>query len=122
MELKKLTNKEEVVMQVLWNLEKAYIKDMLPYFTEPKLHYNTVSTIIRNLEEKRYVDHTQYGNTYEYFPIIKIEDYQNQFILKNVVGNYFNNSYKELIAYFAKNEKVSVDELQEIIDMIQKEK
>lgn len=122
MELKKLTNKEEVVMQVLWNLEKAYIKDMLPYFTEPKLHYNTVSTIIRNLEEKGYVDHTQYGNTYEYFPIIKIEDYQNQFVLKNVVGNYFNNSYKELIAYFAKNEKVSVDELQEIIDMIQKEK
>ena len=119
MEPEKLTNKEEEVMQVLWDLQKAFVKDMLPLFTEPKLHYNTLSTIIRNLEEKGYVGHKQYGNTYEYFPTISKEDYQNHFVLKKVVGNYFNDSYKDLVAYFAKNEKISPDELREIIRMIE---
>lgn len=119
MELDKLTNKEEEVMQVLWNLQSAFVKDMLPLFTEPKLHYNTLSTIIRNLEEKGYVDHRQFGNTYEYFPIVSREDYQNHFVLNKVVGNYFNDSYKDLVAYFAKNDKVSPDDLREIIRMIE---
>jgi BlaI family penicillinase repressor len=119
MELDKLTNKEEEVMQVLWNLQSAFVKDMLPLFTEPKLHYNTLSTMIRNLEEKGYVDHRQFGNTYEYFPIVSKEDYQNYFVLNKVVGNYFNDSYKDLVAYFAKNEKVSPDDLREIIRMIE---
>ena len=121
MESEKLTNKEEEVMQVLWNLQNAFVKDMLPLFTEPKLHYNTLSTIIRNLEEKGYVGHKQFGNTHEYYPAISKEDYQNNFVLKKVVGNYFNDSYKDLVAYFAKNEKVSPDELREIIRMIEKE-
>lgn len=120
MESEKLTNKEEEVMQVLWTLENAFVKDMLPLFTEPRLHYNTLSTIIRNLEEKGYVGHRQFGNTYEYFPVISKEDYQNHFVLKKVVGNYFNDSYKDLVAYFARNEKVSPDELREIIRMIEK--
>ena len=120
MESEKLTNKEEEVMQVLWTLENAFVKAMLPLFTEPRLHYNTLSTIIRNLEEKGYVGHRQFGNTYEYFPVISKEDYQNHFVLKKVVGNYFNDSYKDLVAYFARNEKVSPDELREIIRMIEK--
>ena len=107
-------------MQVLWNLQNAFVKDMLPLFTEPKLHYNTLSTMIRNLEEKRYVDHRQFGNTYEYFPIVKREDYQNHFVLNKVVGSYFNDSYKDLVTYFAKNEKVTADELREIARMIEK--
>ncbi|WP_254561168.1 BlaI/MecI/CopY family transcriptional regulator [Dyadobacter diqingensis] len=119
MESEKLTNKEEEVMQVLWTLQHAFVKDMLPLFTEPRLHYNTLSTIIRNLEEKGYVAHRQFGNTYEYFPAISKEDYQNNFVLKKVVGNYFNDSYRDLVAYFAKNEKVSPDELREIIRMIE---
>ena len=117
--MEKLTAKEEEVMQVLWNLQNAFVKDMLPMFTEPKLHYNTLSTIIRNLEEKGYVSHRQFGNTYEYFPAITKEDYQNNFVLNKVVGSYFNDSYKDLVAYFAKNEKVSPDELREIIRMIE---
>lgn len=122
MESEKLTNKEEEVMQVLWTLQNSFVKDMLPLFTEPRLHYNTLSTIIRNLEEKGYVGHRQFGNTYEYFPIVSKEDYQNDFVLKKVVGNYFNDSYKDLVAYFAKNEKVSPDELREIITMIEEGK
>jgi len=119
MELEKLTNKEEEVMRVLWKLGTAFVKDMLPLFSEPKLHYNTVSTIIRNLEEKGYVSHRQFGNTYEYFPVVKQEDYQNHFVLGKVVGGYFNDSYKDLVAYFAKQEKVTPDDLREIIRMIE---
>jgi len=119
MESEKLTNKEEEVMQVLWKLENAFVKDMLPLFTEPKLHYNTLSTIIRNLEEKGYVGHRQFGNTHEYFPVISKEDYQNHFVLKKIIGTYFNHSYKDLVAYFARNEKVSPDELRAIIKMIE---
>ncbi len=68
METEKLTNKEEEVMQVLWAMEKAFVKDMLPHFDDPPLHYNTLSTLIRKLEDKGYVAHRQYGNTYEYLP------------------------------------------------------
>lgn len=119
MELDKLTNKEEEVMRVLWDMQSAFIKDMLPHFAEPKLHYNTVSTVIRNLEEKGYVSHRQFGNTYEYFPSVSKEDYQNHFVLNKVVGGYFNDSYKDLVAYFARQEKVTPDDLREIIRMIE---
>jgi len=118
--MEKLTAKEEEVMQVLWKLEQTFIKDMLPYFTDPPLHYNTVSTIVRNLEEKGYVGHRAYGNTHEYYSIISKEDYQNRFVLKKVVSDYFDNSYKNLVSYFAKEDKISVDELKEIINMIEK--
>ncbi|WP_019989623.1 BlaI/MecI/CopY family transcriptional regulator [Rudanella lutea] len=120
--MEKLTAKEEEVMQVLWKLERAYVKDMLPYFDNPPLHYNTVSTIIRNLEEKGYVGHRAYGNTHEYYAIIEKEDYQNRFVLKRVVADYFDNSYKNLVSYFAQNEKISADELREILALIDKQK
>lgn len=106
-------------MQALWKAENAFVKDLLPYFTNPPLHYNTVSTIIRNLEEKGYVSHRTFGNTYEYFPLISREDYQNQFVINKLVGDYFDNSYKNLVSYFAQNDKVSADELREILRMIE---
>ncbi|WP_207505946.1 BlaI/MecI/CopY family transcriptional regulator [Telluribacter humicola] len=118
--MEKLTNKEEEVMQVLWQMQQAFVKDMMPHFTDPPLHYNTLSTIIRNLEEKGYVTHRQYGNTYEYYPAVSKEEYQNKYVLNKVVNNYFNSSYKDLVAYFARQEKVSPDELREIIRMIEK--
>ncbi|WP_128547445.1 BlaI/MecI/CopY family transcriptional regulator [Larkinella soli] len=119
--MEKLTAKEEEIMQVLWKMEQAFVKDMLPHFTDPPLHYNTVSTIVRNLEEKGYVGHRAFGNTHEYYPIITKEDYQNRFVLKKVVSEYFDNSYKNLVSYFARKDKISVDELKEIIHMIEKE-
>ncbi len=120
--MEKLTAKEEEVMQVLWKLEQAYVKDMVPLFDNPPLHYNTVSTIIRNLEEKGYVGHKAYGNTHEYYPIVSKEFYQNRFVLKKVVGDYFDNSYKNLVSYFAENEKISADELREILLLIEQKK
>lgn len=118
--MEKLTAKEEEIMQVLWKLDRTFVKDMLPYFVDPPLHYNTVSTIVRNLEEKGYVGHKTYGNTHEYYPIISKEAYQNGFVLKRVVADYFDNSYKSLVSYFAQNEKISADELREILNMIEK--
>ena len=107
-------------MRALWKAERAFVKDLLPFFTDPPLHYNTVSTIIRNLEEKGYVGHNTYGNTHEYFPLISKENYQNQFVINKLLDEYFDNSYKNMVSYFAKNDKVSADELREILRMIEK--
>lgn len=119
--MQKLTNKEEEVMQILWKLEKAFVKDMLLEVKEEKPHYNTLSTIIRNLEEKGYVGHTAYGNTHQYFPVVTKEEYRKGF-MTNAIENYFNNSYKSMVSFFAREEKISADELREILDMIEKKK
>ncbi|MCQ0111175.1 Predicted transcriptional regulator [Zhouia amylolytica] len=119
--MQKLTNKEEEVMKMLWKLEKAFVKDILAEFTENKPHYNTLSTIIRNLEEKGYVSHNAYGNTFQYFPVVKKEDYRKKF-MSNAMSDYFNNSYKSLVSFFANERKISVEELKEIINEIERKK
>ncbi|RWW98806.1 BlaI/MecI/CopY family transcriptional regulator [Flavobacterium cerinum] len=119
--MQKLTNKEEEIMHILWKLEKAFVKDVLTEIEDDKPHYNTLSTIIRNLEEKGYVSHNAYGNTHQYFPVVTKEDYRKGF-MSNAIENYFNNSYKSMISFFAKEEKISADELREILDMIEKKK
>ena len=72
--MQKLTNKEEEIMHILWKLKKAFVKEIQAEITEEQPHYNTLSTIVRNLEEKGYVSHNAFGNTYQYFPVVKIED------------------------------------------------
>ena len=119
--MQKLTNKEEEIMHILWNLEKAFVKDILAEINEDQPHYNTLSTIVRNLEEKGYVDHIAYGKTHQYFPIIKKEDYRKRFF-NTAIDNYFNSSYKNVVSFFAKEEKISVNELKEIINLIEKNK
>ena len=119
--MQKLTNKEEEIMHILWKLEKAFVKDVLEEVKDDKPHYNTLSTIIRNLEEKGYVSHNAYGNTHQYFPVITKEEYRKGF-MSNAIENYFGNSYKSMISFFAKEEKISADELREILDMIEKNK
>lgn len=117
--MQKLTNKEEEIMHILWKLEKAFVKDVLMEIEDDKPHYNTLSTIIRNLEEKGYVSHNAYGNTHQYFPVVSKEEYRKGF-MSNAIENYFNNSYKSMISFFAKEEKISANELREILDMIEK--
>ena len=89
--------------------------------TEEQPHYNTLSTIVRNLEEKGYVGHTAYGNTHQYFPIIKLEDYRKNF-MNTAIENYFNNSYKNMVSFFAEEDKISAKELREILEIIEKRK
>ena len=114
----KLTNKEEEIMHILWKLKKAFVKEIQAEITEEQPHYNTLSTIVRNLEEKGYVSHNAFGNTHQYFPIVSIEDYRKGF-MSTAIDNYFNSSYKSMVSFFAKEEKISADELREILAMIE---
>ncbi|MBT8393823.1 MAG: BlaI/MecI/CopY family transcriptional regulator [Flavobacteriaceae bacterium] len=114
----KLTNKEEQIMHILWKLEKAFVKEVLAEIQEEKPHYNTLSTIVRNLEEKGYVGYTAYGKTHQYFPIISKEAYRKRF-MNTAIESYFNNSYKNVVSFFAKEEKISVADLKEIIKLIE---
>ena len=115
----KLTNKEEEIMHILWKLKKAFVKEIQAEITEDQPHYNTLSTIVRNLEEKGYVSHNAFGNTHQYFPIVSIEDYRKGF-MSTAIDNYFNSSYKSMVSFFAKEEKISAAELREILAMIEK--
>ncbi len=117
--MEKLTNKEEEIMRILWKLEKAFVKDVLAEIKENKPHYNTLSTIIRNLEEKSYVAYLAYGKTHQYYPIVSKETYRKQFMTL-ALDHYFNNSYKNMVSSFAKEEKISIEELREIISLIEK--
>ena len=117
--MQKLTNKEEEIMHILWKLKKAFVKEIQAEITEDQPHYNTLSTIVRNLEEKGYVSHNAFGNTHQYFPIVSIEDYRKGF-MSTAIDNYFNSSYKSMVSFFAKEEKISAAELREILAMIEK--
>ncbi|MEZ7499417.1 BlaI/MecI/CopY family transcriptional regulator [Flavobacterium sp. Arc3] len=119
--MQKLTNKEEEIMHILWKLEKAFVKEVMAEITEDQPHYNTLSTIVRNLEEKGYVAHNAFGNTHQYYPIVSIEDYRKRF-MTTAIDNYFNSSYKNMVSFFAKEEKISAAELREILAMIENPK
>ena len=113
----KLTKREEEYMQILWDLEKAFIKEIIAQLPDPKPHYNTVATIIKILEEKNFVAHVTFGNTHQYYALIAKDQYQQR-ELGDLVSNYFDNSYFKMVSYFAKNEKISQSELESIIDLI----
>jgi predicted transcriptional regulator len=120
--MQRLTNKEEEVMKLLWKLRKAFVKELLEAFPgKRKPHYNTLSTMVRNLEEKGFVGHEAFGNTHRYFPVVTREVYRKEFI-GETVADYFDHSYKSLVSYFASEEKISADELREIIELIEKKK
>ena len=119
--MQKLTNKEEEIMQILWRLKKAFVKEVLAEITAEQPHYNTLSTIIRNLEEKGFVSYNAYGNTHQYFPIIKMEDYRKRF-MNTAIDTYFDSSYKNMVSFFAEEEKISAKELREILAIIENKK
>lgn len=117
---KDLTRAEEEVMQVLWKIGKGFVKDILDEFPEPKPAYNTVSTIVRILEKKGFVDHNAYGKTHEYFPLVSKDSYSKTYV-KSFVKGYFSNSFKQMVSFFAKEENLSVAEMEEIVKTMQKE-
>jgi BlaI family transcriptional regulator, penicillinase repressor len=118
--MKKLTNAEEEVMQILWDLEKCFVKDIIDRMPEPKPPYNTVSTVIRILEKKEFISHKQYGNTYEYFPIISKDDYAKVHF-SNFMAQYFNNSFPKMAAFFARENNLSMKDLEDIIHLTEEE-
>lgn len=119
--MQKLTNKEEEIMKILWQLEKAFVKEIKAKLTGDIPHYNTLSTVVRNLEEKKYVGHEAFGNTHRYYPLISKDAYRKKFV-NSTIMDYYDNSYKSLVSFFAKEDKISVDELKDIIAIIEKNK
>ncbi len=117
----KLTRKEEELMKIVWKLEKAFLKDIIEYYPSPKPHYNTVATIAKTLLEKGVIGYKQYGNTYQYFPIISKDDYKRSF-MNMLVSNYFDDSYKNLVSFFVKEKGLTDDQLDELIRMIKEKR
>lgn len=118
--MKELTKAEEQIMQELWDLEKAFVKDIVDRLPDPKPAYNTVSTIIRILEKKGFVDHYAYGKTHQYFPLISKTEYTKSYF-KNFLSGYFSNSFQEMVSFFAKEDKMSLSDLEEMIREVGKD-
>ena len=118
---RELTKAEEQIMQVLWQIEKGFVKDVLDELPEPKPAYNTVSTIIRILQEKGFVSHNSYGKSHEYFPIGSKDNYSS-FATEKLVEGYFQNSFSNLFSFFSKKGKIDVKDADEILAMINKMK
>ena len=117
MRIKELTKAEEQVMQILWQLKEAIVKDIIEEMPEPKPAYNTVSTVVRVLEGKGFIDHKAYGNSHVYFPAISEADYK-KFTFDKMMKNYFNDSYKSLVSFIADEKKLGVNELDELTKLI----
>ena len=119
--MKRLTNKEKEIMDLYWQHGPMFVRELLEHYAEPRPHFNTLSTMVRILEKNGYLDHKQYGNTYQYFPIVTEKEYGRSNIA-GVIKNYFNDSYLSAVSSFVKEEKISVEELKELISEIENSK
>ncbi|OJW77650.1 MAG: hypothetical protein BGO69_07470 [Bacteroidetes bacterium 46-16] len=116
---KALTKAEEEIMQVLWELEHAFVKDLVDALPEPKPHYNTVSTIIKILEEKGFAAHESFGKANRYYPLVNKDDYSKR-SMKQFVKKYFEGSFSNMLSFFAKEKDISVKDLEELLQELKK--
>ena len=113
-----LTKAEERIMQILWDLERGFIKDIQEHFPEPKPPYNTISTIVRVLVKKEIVSFKSYGGSYQYYPLITREEYRSE-QMGRLMNNYFGNSLKEVVSFFSEEKDLDVDEVNEALQMLE---
>lgn len=118
--MKGLTAKEEEIMGFFWEKGPLFVKEMLAFYEEPKPHFNTLSTIVRGLEDKGFLSHHTYGNTYQYYAVVSEEDFRKR-TLKNVISKYFNNSYLSAVSSLVKEEDISLEELKQLIQDVERE-
>lgn len=118
--MKELTKAEEQLMQILWDIKQGFVKDVLEQLPVPKPAYNTVSTIIRTLEKKGFVSYKAYGKTHEYYPLVQKRAYQ-RFFLKNFINGYFGGSFKRMVSFFANEEEMDIQELEEILKHVKQD-
>lgn len=121
--MKKLTKAEEQIMQILWQLNKAFVKEVIAEFPEPdskKPKYTTVATVLKVLESKGFITHETFGNSHRYEPLITQEQY-SEFAVKDVMGKYFDGSLTKLVSFFMKKNKVNINELDDIMGLIEKQ-
>lgn len=112
--MKELTKAEEEIMQVLWELDSAFVKDIITQLPEPKPAYNTVSTIVRILQQKGFVEHEIHGKSHKYHPLITKEAYTRSF-MRGFVKRYFSGSYKQMVSFFTKEDNLSLHELEQLL-------
>ena len=117
--MKQLTKAEEEIMQILWELKEGNVAAVIGKMPEPKPAYNTVSTIVRILESKKFVGHRKKGKGYIYFPVVDKETYSNQSMNKLVEG-YFNGSFRSMVSFFMKKNKMDTKDLEDILNEINK--
>lgn len=115
--MKELTRAEEQVMQVLWDLERAFVREILDQLPEPKPAYNTVSTIVRILEKKQFVSHEEMGKAHRYYPLITRYEYK-KFATDNLLSGYFGGSAKQMLSFFMKEKELDIKELDQILKTI----
>lgn len=116
---KGLTKREEEIMNIFWVNGPLYVKELIPFFNEPKPHINTLSTIVRGLEEKGYIAHKAYGNTYQYYAAVNKSEYGKR-SLKKIISQYFKNSYLGAVSSLVEEEKISLEELTRLIEIAKK--
>lgn len=116
--MKRLTKREEEIMTILWGQEAMFVKDIIKQLPDSSAHYNTISTIVRGLEEKGFIDHEQFGNTYRYFAKISKDEY-GKYAMKDFVAKYFNRSYSSVVSMFVEEQEISTDEIRELIKLVE---
>ena len=119
--MKKLTNKEKEIMELYWQHGPMFVRDLQEHYDEPRPHFNTLSTMVRTLEKNGFLGHKQYGTTYQYYPLISEAEYGRK-SMAGIIKNYFDDSYLSAVSSFVKEEKISVEELRELIDQIENSK
>ena len=119
--MKRLTAKEEEVMGFFWEKGPLFVKQLLEFYPEPRPHFNTLSTIVRGLEEKGYLAHTAFGNTYQYHAAVSKDEFKRG-TLKSVISKYFNNSYLGVVSSLVKEEEISIEDLKELIKQVEEGK
>ena len=112
--MKTLSAREEEIMGFFWEKGPLFVKEIVGFYEEPRPHFNTLSTFVRALEEKGYLSHRTFGNTYQYYAVVSRDEFKKK-TLKSVISKYFNNSYLGVVSSLVKEEEISLDELKELI-------
>lgn len=118
--MKRLTQKEEVIMNHFWENGPLFVRELRELYPDPKPHFSTLSTQVRTLQDEGFIDHKEFGPTYQYFAAVSREEYKQRSLV-GLIDKYFDNSYINAVSALVKEEKISVDQLKELIDLIEKE-
>ena len=117
--MKRLTKKEEIIMDHFWEKGPLFVRELRELYPEPKPHFSTLSTQVRTLQEEGFIDHKAYGPTYQYFAKVTREEYKQRSLV-GLIDKYFDNSYINAVSALVKEEKITVDQLKELIDLVEK--
>lgn len=117
--MKRLTKKEEIIMEHFWDKGPLFVRELRELYPEPRPHFSTLSTQVRTLQEEGFIDHKSYGPTYQYFAKVTKEEYKQRSLI-GLIDKYFDNSYLSAVSALVKEEKITIEELKELIDLVEK--